>query len=57
MPPSSITDSLFAHCRSEALALIKQYNLFKRGVEELHCLEVCYGYTQHARGHIKILTY
>lgn len=26
--------------RSEALALIKQYNLFKRGVEELHCLEV-----------------
>ena len=31
---------LLVHNRSEALALIKQYNLFKRGVEELHCLEV-----------------
>ena len=38
-----LTAYLLVHNRSEALALIKQYNLFKRGVEELHCIEVCYG--------------
>ena len=31
---------ILVYNRSEALALIKQYNLFKRGVEELHCIEV-----------------
>ena len=40
---SNTTNSyVVVYNRSEALALIRQYNLFKKGVEELHCIEVHY---------------